>query len=513
MKIARDALKSGDRDLAEQKVWELCEVFERDYQVASAEEYTPEIALLQYQCMDVMFDLHLMRGNPMDLAIRLGNVMKKLKDDVEHCKNWSENDIKPIVDLVLGMYGKLTDFNTKGMHGERTLKVRDASCLCELCKKNLADKTGSHMVPHFLIARVFSYDGSADRDKVVVEVANLANGKNDRYFGHNVYDDTVNELLGRSFTDEEVEEESIKSNALTLDHVFCSECEKRLGVIESYYSEILSGTSEYPPHIPYLFWISVVWRMAVGEFGMVMHRHHQEKLRTILNSCLALKREEIVHKPFALQHCAYSLYLANETKDETLGILGTYEVTIPYQALIGKILINFYVDSKVAYRFVKRNHLPLEDLNNGTGKERIGELSFAEFWLAKRQILDLAWKNGRSVWNIGYDGNKTLTKFEKRSRDLQDALGSEYDEDAETIPTWISSDNPFVVTIPRAIKKIMAWSNSHPEYWSIEQMSKDLDYSKEELAVMLSYWQERSKEYEKRIGFGEQLGKFLDEVL
>lgn len=93
------------------------------------------------------------------------------------------------------------------------------------------------MVPHFLIAETFSYDGSKDREKVVVD--NLSEGNKEYFFGHEVYDDTVNELLGHSFSDEEIEEESKKVNALTRDYVFCKECEERFGVIETYYSQIL----------------------------------------------------------------------------------------------------------------------------------------------------------------------------------------------------------------------------------------------------------------------------------
>lgn len=175
-------------------------------------------------------------------------------------------------------------------------------------KRNRQTRKCSHMVPHFLIAETFSYDGSKDREKVVVDVDNLSEGNKEYFFGHEVYDDTVNELLGHSFSDEEIEEESKKVNALTRDYVFCKECEERFGVIETYYSQILEKkVKEYPPEIPYLFWMSVVWRMSVGQMGCKLERDHEEKLRKVLDKCLALKREDIVTKKvnWVIVHTVY----------------------------------------------------------------------------------------------------------------------------------------------------------------------------------------------------------------
>ena len=78
------------------------------------------------------------------------------------------------------------------------------------------------------------------------------------------------------------------------DYVFCEDCEKRFSTIESYYAEILDGKKSYPPEIPYLFWMSVMWRMSVGDMGCKMDRDHEEKLRKVLDKCLAIKREDIV---------------------------------------------------------------------------------------------------------------------------------------------------------------------------------------------------------------------------
>ena len=56
-----------------------------------------------------------------------------------------------------------------------------------------------------------------------------------------------------------------KKNSLTVDYAFCHDSEARFGVIESWYADILNGKlADYPPQVPYLFGLSVAWRMSVG---------------------------------------------------------------------------------------------------------------------------------------------------------------------------------------------------------------------------------------------------------
>lgn len=499
---ARRALESGDRQLAEKAVWEMCEVHQRDFNVTEEKDYTPELALLQYQCFEVLLDLHILRGDPIDISIRFSQFMNKFHEDTEHLKYWSKEDWKPIQELVFRVVKKTYQFNQKGIIGDYKPKGRDAECTCELCRQKRADKTGSHMVPHLLIADVFSYDGSRERDKVAVAVNSLGEGKQDRYFGHQVYDDTINELLGHGLSDEELDEGSKKTNALTIDHIFCSECEKRFSVLEDWYAEILKGSKDYPPQIPYLFWMSVVWRMAVGEMGMVLDGSHQEKLRRVLDSCLALKREDIILENSRLGHCAYSLYVADDTRDEDLGIFGTYEETKPYQALMGRYFINFYTSLSAAKSFIKAHNLPLEDLNDGTEPEKTGDLNFIEFWMVKRQILDLAWGNGRSIWNIGRSRQKTLSKMQPMPFSGANESGD--------IPLWFNSENPAVINVPRSLRKMENWLKEHQgKEWTIEEASEELGYTPGEMKVMTDYWEMKENQHLKKIENGERIAEAL----
>ena len=166
----------------------------------------------------------------------------------------------------------------------------------------------------------------------------------------------------------------------------------------------------------------MVWRMSVGQMGCKLAPNHEEKLRRALDKCLALKREDIVTKKSKLGYCAYSLYKATDTRDETLGILGPHVPTEPYQALMGPYLINFYMSQTAARTFCKRHRLPVGDLNEGKEKEKMGELSFIEYWMAKRQILDMIWNHDRSVWNLGRQEHQVLSKYEVNKEEDVDFL-------------------------------------------------------------------------------------------
>lgn len=512
------AVANGDKALAEKLGWEMCTLFNEEYQVDES-SYTPEMCRLQLDCLATVLDIHIMRGDPIDISVRYGQFLKKFRMDMDHFSGWTDEDRKPVVEIVMRMTKAVEKFYTQESrveHKPKALKPGEIKCM--LCKKNPADKPGSHMVPHLLIARTFSYDGSKDREKVVVDVANLSEGYREKYFGHHVYDDTVNELIGRSLTDEEIEEENQKVNVLTRDYVFCEECERRFSTIESYYAEILDGRMKnYPSEIPYLFWMSVMWRMSVGEMGCKMDRDHEEKLRKVLDTCLAFKREDIVTKKSKLGYCAYSLYKAKDTRDETLGIFGHHTSTIPYQALMGEFLINFYVTATRAHSFCKQHGLPEADLNEGQEPEKISELSFIEFWSVKRQILDAIWNHDRSVWNLGKQQHQTLAKFENQDlKGFYNQMGYGDDGNAngeDVFSAWITAENSNVVIYPRSIRKILVWMKKHNNEISLEQMSVDLGYSEEEIVVMLQYWVKQADiilEKEKKF---KENGQLLDTLL
>lgn len=491
------ALIKADNTEAENAGRRLCEVFEADMDISGCKDYTPEKAYLQIQTLETILQLHIKRGDPVDISIRYGQLVKKLKEDLEHFPDWEDEDKRLIGEIGLQATRLVHDFYAIEYQNraEKFAKSRTPECKCLLCRKSFAIKTGSHMVPHLLIADVFSYDGSRQREKVVVASASLSEGRTERYFGNKVYEDTINELLGRGFTDEEVEREIKKRNLLTLDYVFCKDCEDRFAVIESYYSDIISGRiKKYPPEIPYLFWMSVIWRMSVGDMGLPMEKDHLEKLRKNLGKCLALKRDAIKCSKSQLGHCAYILHKAKDTKDETLGIIGPHVVTDPYRAMIGGYLVEYFPTIQAAKKYCKRSGIAEGCINTGATPEQIVEMEFIGFWLHKRELLDLSWENDRSVWNLGNKSDNTLWKFEKD----EIRQGNESEEEGNhdgMISPWINPENANVIVLPRSIRKILkfieenhATSNDVDSESGMKEMEASIGYTREEIGVMMDYY-------------------------
>lgn len=489
------AINDYDREEAERVGWALVELFDKEFTVTSESDYTPELCALQLEVMEAILELHILRGDSFDINVRFAQLGEKFKQDMSHFPDWTNEERRPAAEVLLKAVRAVENFYTSNLTTKHLpYSTAPGQCACALCKKKPADKTGSHMVPHFLIAKVFSYDGSTNRDKVMVNVDNLAKGYKEHYFGAQVYGDTISEVIGRELTDEEVEEEIQKTNALTLDYVFCKDCEDRLGVIESYYAEILKGKiKNYPSAIPYLFWISVMWRMSVGKMGTVLDTQHEESLRKILNHCLALKREDIVSTGSKKGYCAYSIYKAEDTRDELLGIFAPHSPTIPYQALIGDLLINFYMNKEVARKFCKKHQLPFEDLNFGTEGEKIGSLSFIEFWQVKRQMLDLMFAHDRSVWNIGNQSSQTLSQYKKidsaTEAFIEELTGKKIkSENDMRWSSWANVENGRLITYPKPIIKILTWMKAHNNVIDADQIESDLGYNREELAVFVQWF-------------------------
>jgi len=498
------AIAAGNRAEAEKVGWALVQAFEADYDVKTEADYTPPVAALQYRVAAALLDLHILRGDKLDVSVRAAQLVKKYKGDREHITSWREQDWEEIEDIVFRAVESTRSFLRPPK--KDYLHARTPDCTCYLCRRNRSEKTGSHLVPHLLIGDIFSYDGCSDRDKVVVEEANLASRTRDWYFGRSVYDDTIQELRGKGFSDEELELEQKKTNLLTRDYVFCDDCEKRFGVIETYYSDYLAGRS-VPDGVPYLFWLSVAWRMSVGGLGIQMLPAHEEKLRKILDRCLSLKREDIVLKKSKLDYCAYMLNYVPDTRDETLGILAIHTPTSPYIALLGHRLFRFFITESQAKTYCKRSGWNQEELNTGRSSEKMAELSFIDFWSFKRFILDCNWRDDA----IGGQRNQTVYQYESIPQEEADYMRRKgmgtFNHDARFLDF---ADRGLVM--PRAVRKILRWMEEHPEEKTAEALCVGTGYSPEEQGIILQYWVSKAEKEVDRMKREEKIRRFYDEL-
>ena len=103
------AISVGNRELAEKLGREMCNLFEALYQV-DEETYTPEMCRLQLDSFATILELHIMRGDPMDISFRYGQFLKKFKMDMDHFPDWTEEDRRPAIEIAMRMTRKVERF-------------------------------------------------------------------------------------------------------------------------------------------------------------------------------------------------------------------------------------------------------------------------------------------------------------------------------------------------------------------------------------------------------------------
>lgn len=192
---------------------------------------------------------------------------------------------------------------------------------CNLCKNSNADKKGSHIVPHFLLKRIENIGGKKGRDyEIGYKIEKL---KAKSHFGRSVQPERLEKTFG-AITDEDI---ANNKHPLIVDNFLCPECEERLALIESKYSETIESVIEgdYESGISsangILFWASVFWRMSVhGESGVKLTEEQNESLRTILDSFLPNEKQELNEENFSkhelVKDISYKIIRCHNAKDD-----------------------------------------------------------------------------------------------------------------------------------------------------------------------------------------------------
>lgn len=218
---------------------------------------------------------------------------------------------------------------------------------CILCKEKDADKKGSHIVPHFLLKRIENVEGKSGRDYELGFYIEEFDTKS--YFGRSVQKDKLDDIYGE-LSDEEIEK---NKHPLIVDNFFCSDCEKRLSVIESEYAKTLNkvGDDNYESgvssEIGLLFWMSVILRMSINQkSGVQLTKGENEILRRILNRTLKDSIDKIDIKQMQeskdLKKISYKLIRCPKYSDESPTFLLFHpEFRKPYSLLIDEYLLLF----------------------------------------------------------------------------------------------------------------------------------------------------------------------------
>lgn len=152
---------------------------------------------------------------------------------------------------------------------------------CLLCLHNEANKTGSHIIPSFLMKRV---NGDGKRDHEIGFV--IKNGIASTYFGRDVYEEKR-----KSITDNEQKLDS-RENYDVKDYLFCKQCEDIFAVLESKYAQSVNlvyssksntKNTKVTSVEAMLFWCSIVWRVSVTEhLGCRLQKDLEERLRVAI---------------------------------------------------------------------------------------------------------------------------------------------------------------------------------------------------------------------------------------
>jgi hypothetical protein len=279
---------------------------------------------------------------------------------------------------------------------------------CNLCQINEATKSGSHIVPHFMMKRIDNVRGSSGRDNELGFT--IGEFETTSYFGRSVLPEKLNNVFG------EITEEDIKKNQNPLidDDMFCSECEERISQIENRYSKTLDAKgsdSKIQGGLSFLFWVSVLWRVSISrKLGLILEKKEEEKLRRILDNYLKSDIKSIemgrLNEDTDCQNLCYRIIRSPDYSDNEATFLFCHpSFKRPYSLIIDEYVLFFYfkkgyVDNLVQSFFGFENEIkkkPINTVKAGETKILIEKPRFNDFmnkllaFFGKRIINDYNW--------------------------------------------------------------------------------------------------------------------------
>ena len=258
--------------------------------------------------------------------------------------------------------------------------VHRLDCKCVLCRKRIANETGSHMVPNFLARETFSYDGSKSNDREALDFSSLNSPEaNSSFYGREVPGERIAITEGRIYTDEDLDG---NVNLLMYDNEFCKLCEKRFAVLETAYSEYYSGRKKsINPRVAYLFWLSVLWRMSMGSMSIFIKMEEELQLRHILDAGLLESIDAISQSSLDLGTWQYVIYQCNELKKGDKGIIGSRQEYSPYIFTVNDLIVVCFSKRPLHDMKIASLQIKLEDLQDWSiAPKPYIQISRRDFW-------------------------------------------------------------------------------------------------------------------------------------
>jgi len=272
---------------------------------------------------------------------------------------------------ILKIFRELEQIHNSIPARHKNLVVGRNDSRCCLCRKNPANKTGSHMVPNFLAHPTFSWDGQGKRDREALNHDFLNAGElNCSYYGPEVPEWRFAKGQGKDIvTDEDIEN---NVNQLEYDNEFCSGCEARFGVLETSYAQFYNGVQKcVNPRVSYLFWLSVLWRMSMGSMSIFMDMNDELSLRKLLDENILGSVQDIIDSEADLGEWKYAIFRIEGMRQGDKGILGYRNESAPYVVSYNDLVMVFYhsnpSDEELSIGPIK---VEREDLNDWSKPEK-----------------------------------------------------------------------------------------------------------------------------------------------
>lgn len=168
-------------------------------------------------------------------------------------------------------------------------------------------------------------------------------------------------------------------DALRKSRFFCNDCYQRLKGLDKAFR-----TSHFSHHhnqvLLYLFWMSVVWRIAISKGGLHMLWYEQEKLRHILNLYLpsSYKHWQTPH-PGLLGKCGYRLQKVGRIYNEDLTLDAIHEPSCPTVIIVGPYVLKWYTRFAQFLEVADKIDEDIASVNFGFQREKVGNISAFEY--------------------------------------------------------------------------------------------------------------------------------------
>lgn len=389
--------------------------------------------------------------------------------------------------------------NKHAIIGPRVSKIierigtKPKACTCALCKSHVADKSNSHMAPQFLIKELVNIKPNKNRDYECIVEINDAKAEFRLYFGQAVNEDEVNVRIVTQRTPEETKMAEYVPNPVTRNNLLCVDCEDRFCSVENAYKRIQIRLqnewnnyqrspkrkpfkpSKYDVNIPYLFWLSVVWRMSVGGLGIKLPEEHEERIRAILNKCLISKDVVDTSRLEDADHCYYYTHEeCHDMRDEPIAITGSRNPRDPYVVVMGNHVLCFFTDQKVAEDMRSRDLVP--PLLNGTSMELVNnQQTFTNYW---ERMLWLKTEN--AIYNQTHLGQCDIKEVYRYSGLLHPVA---FTHAPYTSGDFVMHSGKYPITIPWSFIPFIKKMIPNPDITS-EELAKGTIFSADEITFM-----------------------------